>query len=277
MHWILQFFLSHRKVTSLLVTCALSLWMLAAGEVQQCHIARVLTMYVLFPIQWTLDLTTRAGDIWAENKRLKERVAELNTRLAVLEEASAEHERLRQLVGFKAQSQLDLVPVRVVAREPSHQFRSIVIDAGRDQGIERHMPVVDGRGLIGKVVHVLPHLSLVQLLRDPLSRTSVISRHTRVVGILEQEGKTSLCMRHRASAEIDTADTVVTSGLGGVFPKGLPVGRVIEILDDDDPLFSLARVEPFVDFNKLEEAFVMRLSPQWSAFRGELDSLEVTP
>jgi rod shape-determining protein MreC len=277
MHWILQFLFRHRNLTSLLLTSTLGLWMISSGDAQRLHVARVLTMYVLFPVQWTLDLTTRATNLWAENERLKQRLAELNTRLAMLEEEASEHKRLRQLVGFKAQSEHDLVPVRVVAREPSHRFRSVVVDAGSEQGIERHMPVVDGNGLIGKVVHVLPHLSLVQLLRDPLSRTSVIARGSRVAGILERKGEESLSMRYRASAQVDSADTVITSGLGGVYPKGLPVGTVTEFLEDEDPLFALASVEPFVDFDKLEEAFVMRLTPQWSAFRQELDSLGNRP
>lgn len=275
MHWILRYLIAHRTATSLAITVTLSLWMISSGSTSQARTARILTLYVFAPIQWTIDLNTLLRNVFAENAKLREREAMLNTRLALLEDAGIEHQRLRKLLGFKEESTYDLVPVSIVAREPVPRPRSMVVSAGQDERLERYMPVVDGRGVAGRIVQVLPHLSLVQLLTDPASRASVLTRTNRVVGILESDGG-SLHMRYRSSDQIDTGDTVVTSGMGGVYPRGLLIGIVVSSRPDDDPLFARARVRPFVDFARLEEAFVMRLSPQWSSFRSELDSLELT-
>jgi rod shape-determining protein MreC len=208
---------------------------------------------------------------------LRERVAALNARLSQLEESAVENRRLHSLLGFREMSSYELEPVRVVAREPSQRLRSVVIDGGKRRGVTPFMPVVNADGLVGKVVHVLPYMSLVQLLPDPLNRTSVTIRPSRVVGVLETENGIVLFVRCRTHAEVDSGDTVVTSGLGGIYPKGLFVGTVRRLAADEDPLFVRAVVDPFVRFNRLEEAFVMRLSAQWAAFRGELDSLGSTP
>lgn len=277
MHWIFRFFVRHRNLTSLLVTVSLSLWMISASPESQMALARHLTMYVFFPIQWTLDTTRRINNAFAENEKLKERVAELNTRLSLLEEEAAEHVRLQKLLGFGEQWPYELVTVRVVAREPSPLFRTVVISAGESDSVRKYMPVVDANGLVGKVVQVLPHLSLVQLIRDPGNRTSVLLRRSRVVGILESRNGTDLFLRYRSYEQVEPGDTVVTSGLGGIYPEGLLVGQVQRTADAKDPLFSRAIIEPFTNFDKLEEAFVMRLTPQWSSFRSELDSLDLEP
>jgi rod shape-determining protein MreC len=277
MHWVIQFFVRHRILTSLILVVGTSLWMLAAAPTRQLAIARTLAITVFYPIDVTVGQARRAMGIFAENHRLVARLADVNTRLALLEESAAELARLHALLGFKEQSAYDLVPARVVARDPGHVFRSVVVDGGANRSFVKYLPLVNGEGLIGRVVQVMPQLSLVQLLRDPGARASVMTRRGRVVGILQSDNGMDLFVRYRADDTVYDADTVVTSGLGGTYPKGLLVGSVTGTQDDDDPLFRRARVRPFVDFNRVEEAFIMRLTPQWAAFSSELDSLAYEP
>ena len=129
-------------------------------------------------------------------------------------------------------------------------------------------------GVVGKVVQVMHRISLVQLLKDPSNRTSVLFQSTRTVGILETENGNDFFVRCRSHETIEPGDTVVTSGLGGIYPRGLRVGIVKSIKKIRDPLFKEVYVKPSVNFNHLEELYIMRLSPQWAAFRSELDSLE---
>jgi rod shape-determining protein MreC len=277
MHWVIQFFVRHRILTSLILVVGTSLWMLAAAPTRQLAIARTLAITVFYPIDVTVGQARRAMSIFAENHRLAARLAAVNTRLALLEESAAELTRLHALLGFKEQSAYDLVPARVVARDPGHVFRSVVIEGGANRSFVKYLPLVNGEGLIGRVVQVMPQLSLVQLLRDPGGRASVMTRRGRVVGILQSDNGIDLFVRYRTDDTVFDADTVVTSGLGGTYPKGLLVGSVTGTQDDDNPLFRRARVRPFVDFNRVEEAFIMRLSPQWAAFGSELDSLAYEP
>jgi len=130
--------------------------------------------------------------------------------------------------------------------------------------------VVGERGAAGKVVQVLENMSMVQLLRDPSSRTSVMVSRSRAVGILQTENGRDFFVRLRSHEDARERDTIVTSGLGGIYPKGLNVGFVKKI-DDGNPLFKRAYIDFSVDFDRLEEVFAMRLPPLWSAQRTELD------
>jgi rod shape-determining protein MreC len=161
--------------------------------------------------------------------------------------------------------------------DPSPVLRSIVIGVGRRQGVQVSMPVIARNGVAGRIVQVLPTISLVQLLRDPSSRTSVMVKRSRTVGILETHNGRDFYYRYRTRADVARGDTVVTSGLGGVYPAGIGVGCVSRLAPDPDPLFNQAHLSLFVDFDRMEEAFVVRLSPQWSAFRSEVDSLRFQP
>ncbi len=274
MYWIIQFIIRHRNVSSLLLTVLLSLWMLTADTVRQQQIARMLTLTVFYPFQFTLHQTTRIKNIFAENKRLKEEVTTLRIRCSMLEEAAAENKRLRSLLGFDKRFTYTLIPARTIVREPSYKYRSIVISAGKKQGVSLYMPVVNKDGVIGKVIQVLPGISLVQLIRDPAERISVMIKKNNEVGILETVDSKTFFIEYRKHTDVTVGDTVVTSGLGGIYPKGILVGIVNRISDKDDPLFKDVIIKPCADFAHIEEVFVMQLDPRWSSFRTELDSIE---
>ena len=273
MHWIIQFILRYRNFSSLLATVLLCLLMLNANMQRQHQIIRTLTMSIFFPFQFTLSKATEAKNIFAENKKLKQEITLLSTRCSQLEESAQENIRLRELLGFKCQFPFSLLPARTVVHEPSFLFRSVVINAGREQGVSLYMPVVNKEGVVGKVIQVLSQISLVQILRDPAECISVMIRRTEEIGILETNDSRNFFIQFRNHADILQGDTVVTSGLGGIYPRGLDVGVVREIKDTRDPLFKKVFIEPVVDFNRLEEVFVIKLTPQWMAFRKELDSI----
>lgn len=274
MHWIIQFIGRHKDVSSLFFTVFLSLWMLSANHTRQQQIARTLTLSVFYPFQFTFQQVTRAHNIFKENKRLREELTKVKTRITVLEEQAAENQRLRSLLGFGQDFSYHLLPARVIAREPSHLYRSMVINAGKKQGIGLYMPVVTKDGVVGKVIQTLPNMSLAQILKDPSARTSVMVKRTRFVGILETENGRNFFIRFRNHVDVQPGDTIITSGLGGIYPKGLSMGQITKITNNHDPLFKKAFLRPSVDFEHLEEVFVIRLSPQWSAFKTELDSIE---
>jgi rod shape-determining protein MreC len=136
-----------------------------------------------------------------------------------------------------------------------------------------YMPLIGEKGVVGKVVQVMHQISLVQLLRDPSNRIGVLFSRTRTIGILETENGNDFFVLCRSHEPIVKGDTVVTSGLGGIYPRGLQVGFVKKIDPIKDPLFKKVFIDCSVDFDHIEELFIMRVSPQWSAFRNEMDSI----
>jgi rod shape-determining protein MreC len=274
MQWIIRFFVSHRNISSLLAVSIISLWMVSNSQMQQQHVARLLTITVFYPFQFYFNQTTRVKNIFAENRRLKEQIASLSVKVALLTETTRENERLTDLLGISRQFSFALVPARVVARDPSYVSRSAIVNVGATDGILPYMPVMTSVGVAGKVVQVMNRMSLVQLLIDPANRTSVMIGRTREVGILETTNGSDFYIMFRAHADVAVGDTLVTSGLGGIYPKGLLAGTVTKLEENRDPIFKKAFVKPEADFDRMEEVFVIKMSPQWAAFKEEIDSLE---
>jgi rod shape-determining protein MreC len=274
MQWIIRFFFSHRNITSLAVTVFVSLWMLSGSVDQSQRIVRLLTFSVFYPFQFYFNQTTRIKNVFAENRTVKEANASLSVKVALLSEAGRENERLTEMLGIAKAFSYQLVPARVVVRDPSFISRSAIINVGRDQGILPYMPVMTSRGAAGKIIQVMGRMSLVQLILDPSNRTSVMVQRSREIGILETENGNDFFIMFRAHADVNVGDTVITSGLGGIYPRGLPAGRVAKLTENRDPIFKKAIITPEVDFDKLEELFVIKLPPQWTSFKQELDSLQ---
>ena len=274
MHWIIRFLGYHRTITSLIATVCVCLVLLTSSTARQQRIARTLTFTIFYPFQFYLSQTTRIKNIFAENKVMKEEIAAQSVTIAILKEKLLEIERLEELLQLQNKLSYDLVTARVVAKEPSLISRGAVISAGNEDSVGPYMPVINSRGVVGKVIQATRHMAMVQLLNDPSNRTGVMIRRTRETGILETENGTDFFIKCRVHAEVEIGDTVITSGLGGVYPKGLKVGVISRIQEGRDPLFKLLFVIVDVDFNHLEEVFVMRIRSQWASFRDEVKSLE---
>lgn len=250
--------------------------MMTSAPVKQQQIARILSFSIFYPFQYYISQSTRVKNIFAENRKLKEDNASQAASIALLKEQAQESGRLEGLLKLENNYSFDLQVARVAAREPSKISRGLIISAGKENGIAAYMPVFTSQGVVGKVIQVLPHLSMVQLLSDPSNRTSVMLQRSREVGILETENGDDFFIRYRTHADVNPGDTVVTSGLGGVYLKGLMIGIVSRVDANQDPLFKKVQVKVSVDFDRLEEVFVIRVKSQWSSFRSELDSLERT-
>jgi rod shape-determining protein MreC len=274
MRWILELIIRYRVVVAVLAASSVSLWMISSPPALQAKTARFLTASIFYPLQITFDQMTKAKNIYAENRHLKGEVALLAARAAQLQDESVENGRLRRMLDFEERTPFEIIPVSIVARDPSPVLKSVVVNAGKNKGVLTFMPVVGEGGIAGKVVQVMPALSLVQLIRDPLSRTSILVRRTRAVSILETENGIDFFAHFRIHEDVANGDTIVSSGLGGIYPRGFPVGVVASISDEHDPLFKKAAIKPSLDIDHLEELFIVRLPPQWAAFRAQLDSLK---
>jgi rod shape-determining protein MreC len=249
--------------------------MITGSQQQQLSTARFLTVTIFYPLQITFNQINNIKNIFAENRRLKQDVVQLGAQVAILREQAAENDRLRGMLNLAKQFECSFLLVKVIARDPSEGFRSIVITAGSKDGVQQWMPVVGEKGVVGKVVQVMHNISLVQILRDPANRISVMARRSRSFGILETIDGNQFFVRYRSHEDVNSGDTITTSGLGGIYPAGLTVGFIDRIADSGNPLFKKAYINLAVNFDRTEEMFVMKLSPQWQSFRNEFDSLEI--
>lgn len=230
------------------------------------------------PIQQFIHQTVRVTEgIWLkyfglinlrnENLGLKKEVEALRMENARFREMLATQKRLRELLQFKETIHWPVLAVQVIGRDPSGWFESVIIDKGSNAGLKMNMPVVNAMGVVGRLVSVSPNYAKVLLIIDQNSAVDSIVQRTREKGILKGFSskfcKLDYVLRN---SHVTPGDMIITSGLGRVFPKGLPVGMVVDEKNVPGAFFKEIRVRPMVDFTKLEELLIILkedpLSPQ---------------
>ncbi|MFQ5847114.1 MAG: rod shape-determining protein MreC [Candidatus Methylomirabilales bacterium] len=216
------------------------------------------TTYVKRTTQEIWDNYVDLRDVRQENLRLHEEIQALQGRLRVLEESGRENQRLKGLLGLRERTPFQVVPAVVVGKDATNWFHSLLIDQGSRHGIERHMAVIGPGGLVGQVVDVSLSSARIQLITDPVSSVGVLLQSSRVTGLLMGARSGGLRIRYLpVRAEIRVGEVVITSGLGGVYPKGILVGKVTAADRRSGALFQETTVDPSVDFSRLEEVLVV--------------------
>ena len=193
----------------------------------------------------------------AENEHLVARIRDLERRGTHQSEMELMNRRLKRLLALERELPTRAVAASVTARDASVWFQSLTLNKGEVDGIQTGMPVIAPEGVVGLISSTSMHASRVLLLTDPNSGIDVLVQRTRVRGILSgllEEGTTLKYVKR--SDDVRVGDRVVASGLDGVFPKGLPVGRVTEVSRKDRGLFLYAEVTPDADASRLEEVLV---------------------
>lgn len=220
-----------------------------------------------------LDALTRAGEgLWSgarsaltfgyarEIDKLEQRIRDLEGELVAVEEIRLENERLHGLLDYRDSHEHELLSARVIGRDPGNWFETVRLNRGSADGVRTDMPVVLPSGLVGRVLDAAEHCSTVLLITDPQGGVGALVQETRTPGVvkgsLDRSGHLIMSYLTREHT-IRSGQVVVTSGLGGVFPSGIPVGRIVEVRDDSSGLTQSAEINPMADFNRLEEVYVI--------------------
>ena len=219
------------------------------------------TNYVAGFFENLQDLT----NTYEENKELKSRIENLASLEAQVQELKKENKELRDVLGEKKTLRdYEPLPATVIGRNPDRWHEMIIIDKGKINGVKKNMAVVTANGLIGKVKSVTQFSSTVQLLSsmDPKNRISaIVQGETNVHGLVEgydKEKKLLMVKAIPSGAKIEKDQTVITSGLGGIFPKGLMIGKVVEVKQDQYGLNQTALVKPGADFYDINNVIVTK-------------------
>ena len=207
------------------------------------------------------NVVRKISELARENDLFREEIDRLQTDLVRLRELEMENRDLRNLLGLKQRSEAgELVPVRVIARDPSPYVQSVTIDRGTDDGIREGMTIITWRGVVGRINRASPTSSKVLLITDVNSSISgkLQAAESRVTGIIRGRPEGGLLMQHIPHDEtVQTGETVITSDLGGVVPEGLVVGQVVQVRRKDADVFQEALIEPSADLRRLERLYVL--------------------
>ncbi len=200
----------------------------------------------------------RLVDVHHENTQLKNEIHVLKMANSRYRELLATQERLEELLQFKQTINRPVLAAQVIGLDPTGWFKSVIIDKGKWAGLRLDMPVVNAFGVVGRVVSVSSNYAKVLLIIDQNSAVDCLVQRSRDRGMLKGLMSEICKLDYVAkSNDITVGDIVVTSGLGGVFPKGLPVGRILDVKEISGELFKDIKIRTAVDFSKLEEVLVI--------------------
>lgn len=197
-----------------------------------------------------------------ENEELKKRIAVLEEKAYALKEQEMENKRLNELLNYKQEktANYDFALAKVIGRDPGNWYQTITINRGSSAGLQKNMAVVTHDGLVGIINSTTANTSEVLLIIDAESAVGARILENRVTpGIAVGTGKSDhmqmILLPH--DAPLERGQTIVTSGLGGLYPEGIRIGMVNEVMLEPNGLIKNAQIEPFVDFDRLEEVFVI--------------------
>lgn len=216
--------------------------------------------------QW-INTVRGLGDMAVDNLHMAAELTRLRTELRYLEALEQENIALRAQLGFLSRPDRELIPAEVIGRDISSWWQTVRIGKGLAEGVEASMAVVTPDGLLGRTKNVSVGTADVLLISDPSSRISALLTRSGAHGILKGRGTSArglpiLRMEFiNKDIEVRPGDEVVTSGLGGTFPRGLLIGYVERAQRDESGLYQLAEVVPSADIGRASYCFVVAESP----------------
>lgn len=199
---------------------------------------------------WLIDTSQENDCLFMENRQLR-------SQLDQSREIRLENQRLSALLTLREQLDMPTLPARVIAEDATSLFQTIIIDRGLEDGLHEGLPVMVPEGLVGRIIRCSDRQSRVLLATDASSAMAVLVQRSRARGICRGRGQALTLDFALAKEDIITGDRIVTSGNGGIFPKGLTVGTVSLIQTNELDLFQTVVVTPAVNFSRLEEVLVL--------------------
>lgn len=215
-------------------------------------------------VKETVDFFLNFSEVKLENEELKEKNTKLANELIEYESLKDEVERLREALNFtESKNNYNYVGVNIIGYSGSSLSDGYIIDKGSNDGIDKNMVVVSSKGLVGKVTKVASNFAIVQSILNENIAVAVMDQQTReATGVLQglsdkKDNNMTVVYNLPISSDVKEGDIIITSGLGKIYPKEIPVGTVVSVEEDNVRVMKSAVVEPFVNFNEVEELFVV--------------------
>lgn len=249
---------SFREIITFIICVLISLIFIFSSNNSQIDALRATVVEISTYLVRKSSADNLKNPLQAELKRMRRRATELMLENSELRQAALKYKQLQAMLNFKQQSNYQLVSARVISIEKDNFIRSIVLDAGSDDGVGKNMPVIVPEGLCGKIIRVHRSSAVAQLMLDQSFRVAAIIERTRVDGIVSYEsGDYCLLKEVPRSADVNGGDVVITSGYSQIFPPNIRIGVVREAKEDRRSMFKTIKIVPSVDFSRVDDVFIM--------------------
>ncbi len=256
-------------VAAILLIVSLTILSYGAVRLSETGLLRKVVLETAAPVEAAINISRKSlYDVWKrylflvgledENRRLRSEVAVLNEQLNHYREGYLEGIRLQKLLDIKGSSRYRTVAARVIDSDRTSLFKTLLINKGTSEGLRVGLAVLSDQGVVGRIIETSWHSARVLLLIDENSNIDALIQRSRAQGILQGAGAAGGNLKYISrTEEVLPGDVVLSSGLAGVFPKGLLLGAVTGVDRREGGLFKKIDVAPAVDFGKLEEVMAV--------------------
>jgi rod shape-determining protein MreC len=236
----------------------ISLILIFQNDNIQLRFIRAIAVGTIGIVQSGFSIVPNIFEIEKENNRLRIENIRLSNEISQLKESRLENMRLNQLLNLKPASGFSVITARIIGKTLIQTRNTITLNIGENEGIQYGMPVITEKGLVGRIVGTSSNYSVAQILLNKELKVSAKDQRSRVDGIIFWSGVDKISMRNVSkSADVQVGDIIITSEYSNNFPPGIPIGYVVESGSKDN-LFKDIKLETFVNFETVEEVFVIK-------------------
>ena len=265
------FIIEVKEYLVLTLLIVISLIMIFSNDNTQIRFLRAVAIGTFGTVQSGISAIPNVFELEKENEFLREKNIKLSNEISSLKESKLENIRLTKLLNFEQKNELEVISASIVNKSLIQTRNTITLDVGESNGVRHNMPVITDDGLVGRIVATSNDYSIAQILYNKDLKITVKTQRSRVDGILNFDGAGNLMVANvPKNADVNVGDIIITSEYSNTFPAGIPIGTVSESGNLDN-LFKKIIIVPLVDFDVLEEVFVLKHIP--SKEREELEKV----
>ena len=248
-----------RPYYSWLAVTALSFILILTNQNPQGELFRSRFADILVASAYPVRIFFKGARVWHENQRLHALLATMSLEIAKDLECKSENARLRKMLGYRERTEFNIVAAEVIGISSDPAIHGLMINKGEDDGVLANHSVISLNGVVGRVHRTGAHSALVQLLSDPNLGIAGRLKTTREDGVIHAAGKGLLEFDGvPVSTSVTIGDSIISSGLGGIFPPGLFIGSVREVTPESNGWLWNISVDPGEAYGQLEDVFVIR-------------------
>ena len=256
---VFKFFLQIRDIFVLAICILCSLLLLIFNDQDPEMPFRTIAYNTVGKVGNMLQETGAYFRLTDKVKNLSKQNAELSYQNFQLQDALLENIRLRKLLEFKERNTFTLIPAEVIGQNPLNILNGFLLNQGKNKNIEKDDAILTDEGLVGKIVDVDDEFSSCQILLDRNCKVSAKIQRNRELGIVAWGGGSKLKLLYIAKTiKVLIGDVIVTSGYSQIYPENVKIGLVVDVSLDTDDLFQEITVNPIVNFNRIEEVFIVK-------------------
>ncbi len=275
MRRIADLLIRYKEYATTIVLTIVSVIMISSSTSTELRSFRTISVGVVASVQSALEWLPNPSALRSENHALRQLARDLSVQSMRQRELAFKAEKFRDMLGFKEQSAMKLVPAEVLGKTTIQLRNFATLNVGARDGVAKGMPVITERGLVGQIVGINDRFSVVQLLLNRDTRIAARTLQGRHDGLVVWDGASGMRLRDLPSGlPQKNGDTVVTSNYSSIFPENLIIGVIMSIEPEPGSLYYSISLRPAVDFSTLEEAFVVLYSPDQSRLDLERQILE---